>query len=116
MWCNFLIRIEKISFNQFVLIFLLIFENGTHSTAFVIFLHLSIGNLLSGVFKSALNKHVPLKRKIRANQGFFLYKQLCKLKLNLLLVDLNKLRNKYLKYISEKVTLIINKQKMQAVI
>ena len=64
----------------------------------------------SEVFKSVLDKYALLQGNIKGNQGAFNSKQLSKL--NLLLINLNKLRNKYLKSISEKVLLIINKQKI----
>ena len=48
----------------------------------------------SGVFRSVLDRHAPLKRKmIRGNQGPFMTKQLSKA-----IMNRSKLRNRYIKW------------------
>ena len=63
------------------------------------------------VFKSVLDRHAPLKRKmIRGNQGPFLTKQLTKA-----IMDRSKLRNRYIKLTSRENFMDYKKQKTLAI-
>ena len=62
---------------------------------------------LPDVFRSALDRHAPLKRKmIRRNQGSFMTKQLSKA-----IMNRSKLRNRYIEWSSSESVLDYKKAK-----
>ena len=64
----------------------------------------------SDVFRSVLDRHAPLKRKmIRGNQGPFITKQLSKT-----IINRSKLRNIYIKWSSRETSWTLKKQKAHA--